>query len=75
MCTTRHWWMLLTPGFSDCSWAECDVDRGWSMSTWKVLGHANLRLEGYFQALYFPLDGSKTRMESSPFDGILYLHV
>ena len=36
----RHWRMLLVPGFSDCSWAECDVDKGRPVTTrtlWSVL--------------------------------------
>ena len=24
----KHWRMLLLSGFSDCSYAKCDVDRG-----------------------------------------------
>ena len=60
----RYWRMLLVPGFFDCSWAECDVDRGRLVATRKVLECANLLLEGYFRALYVPLGGSKTRMES-----------
>ena len=59
----RHWRMLPVPGFFDCSWAECDVDRGRLVATRKVLECANLLLEGNFRALYVPLGGSKTRME------------
>ena len=55
-----HWRMLPAPGFSDCSWAECDVHRGRPMSTRNVLKRDNLHLEGYFRALYVPLGGSKT---------------
>ena len=62
----RHWRMLLVPDFSDCSWAECDVDRGRPMATRNVLERANLLLEGYFRALYLPLGGSKTWMENTP---------
>ena len=40
--------MLLVPGFSDCSWAECDVDRDRPVATRNVLERANLLLEGYF---------------------------
>ena len=58
--------MLLVPGSSNCSWAECDVDRGRSVATRTVLEHANFRLEGYCRALYVPLGGSKTRMENAP---------
>ena len=61
----RHWRMLPVPGFSDCSWAESDVDRGRSEATRNALECANLLLEGYFRALYIPLGGSKARMESS----------
>ena len=43
--------MLPVPGFSDCSWAECDVDRGRSVATRNALERANLILEGYFRAL------------------------
>ena len=44
----RHWRMLPVPDFSDCSWVECDVDRGRPMATRNVLERANLLLEGYF---------------------------
>ena len=36
------------------------------MTTRNVLERANLPLEGYFQALYVPLGGSRTRMEIAP---------
>ena len=36
------------------------------MATGDVLERANLRLEGYFRALYVPLGGSKTWMENAP---------
>ena len=62
----RHWWMLPIPGFSDCSWAECDVDRDWSVATRNVLERANFLLEGYFRALYVPLGGSKLGWKTSP---------
>ena len=62
----RHWRMLPIPGFSDCFWAECDVDIGQSVATRNVLESANLHLEGYFRALYVPLGGSKTWMENAP---------
>ena len=48
----RRWRMLPIPSFSDCSWAECDVDRDWPEATRNALEHANLLFEGYFQALY-----------------------
>ena len=48
------------PGFSDCSWAERDVDRGRPVIKRNVLELANLPLEGYFRALYAPLGGSLT---------------
>ena len=64
MCRARHWRMLPVSSFSDCSLAECDVDRGWPMATRNLLECANLSLEGYFQALYVLLGGSKTRMEN-----------
>ena len=38
--------------FSDCSYAECDVDRDQPDATRNVLESINLLLEGYFQALY-----------------------
>ena len=57
--------MLRVPGFSNCSWAECDVDKGRPEATRNTLECANLLLDGYFRALYVPLGGSKTRMESS----------
>ena len=60
-----HWRMLLVPGFSDCSWAECDVDRGRMVTTRNVLECANLSMEGYFRALYAPLGGSRTQMENT----------
>ena len=49
--------MLLVSGFSDCSWDECDVDRGRPVIKTNVLELANLPLEGYFRALYVPLGG------------------
>ena len=64
--------MLLLQGFSDCSWAKCDVDRGWLVATRNVLERANLRLDGYFRALYVPLGGSKTRMENAPSKSIKF---
>ena len=36
------------------------------MATRNLLERANLRLEGYFRALYIPLGGSKTQMENAP---------
>ena len=51
MCMARHWRMLPVPGFSDCSWVKCDVDRGRSEATRKALERANFLLEGYFQKL------------------------
>ena len=62
----KYWRMLPVSGFSDCSWAGCDVDKGWLVASRNMLERANLLLEGYFQALYVPLGGSKTRMESTP---------
>ena len=41
--------------FSDCSWVECDVDKGRPKDTRNMLECANLLLEGYFLALYSPL--------------------
>ena len=58
--------MLLVPGFFDCSRAEYDVNKGRLVATRNVLECANLRLEGYFRALYVPLGGLKTRMENTP---------
>ena len=51
----RRCWVLSVLCFFDCSWAECDVDRGMSEATRNTLEHANLHLEGYFRALYVPL--------------------
>ena len=50
----RRYRMLPVSSFSDCSWAECDVDRGRSVATRNALERANLLLEGYFRALYVP---------------------
>ena len=61
----KHWRMLLLPGFSDCSYAECDVDRGRTVTKRNLLKHTNLPLEGYFRVLYVPLGGSQTRMEDA----------
>ena len=47
--------VLSVPCFFECSWAECDVDRGRPEVTRNVLEHTNLLLEGYFLALYAPL--------------------
>ena len=58
ICMDGHWQMLLVLAFSDCSWVECDVDRGRSVIKRNVLELANLPLEGYFLALYAPLGGS-----------------
>ena len=68
----KHWRMLLLPGFSDCSWAECDVDRSRLMATGNVLKRASLYLEGSFRALYVPLGGSKTRIENTPYNSIKF---
>ena len=65
ICMVGHWWMLLVPSFSDCSWAECDVDRGRLVIKKNVLELVNLPLEGYFRALYVPLGGSRTRKENA----------
>ena len=61
----RHCRMLLVLDFSNDSFAECDVDRGRPVATRNALKRANFLLEGYFRALYVPLGGSETRMESS----------
>ena len=50
----RRYWMLPVPGFSDCSRAECDVDKGRPTAIRNKLEHANVLLEGYFRALYVP---------------------
>ena len=65
MCMARRCRMPPVPGFSDCSWAECNVDKGWPVATRNAVECASLLLEGYFRALYVPLGGSKTHMESS----------
>ena len=64
--------MLPVSGFSDCSWAECDADKGRSTTSMNVLDHANLLLEGYFRVLYVPLGGSKTRMEKITFESMKF---
>ena len=61
----KHWRMQLLPGFCDCSCAECDVDRGRSVTKRNLLESTNLPLEGYFRALYVPLGGSRTQMEDA----------
>ena len=43
-----HWRILLVLGFSDCSWAERDIDRGRLVIKRNILALANLPLEGYF---------------------------
>ena len=58
-----HWRMLLVLGFSNCSWAKRDVDKGWSVIKRNVLELANLPLEGYFRALY--LGGSRIWREKA----------
>ena len=45
MCIARRCQILQVPGFSDYSWAECDVDRGWPEATRNVLERANLVLK------------------------------
>ena len=60
----RHWRLLPVPGFSDCSWAEYDVDKDRPVAIRNVLKLVNFLLEGYFRALYVPLGGSKTRIEN-----------
>ena len=45
---------LPLPCFSNCSYTECDVDKGRPEATRNALEHANLLLEGYFRALYAP---------------------
>ena len=63
MFMARRYRMLPISGFSNCSWAERDVDRGRPMVTRNELERANLIFEGYFQALYVPLGGEETQME------------
>ena len=60
-----HWPVLLGLGFFDCSWAERDVDRGRPTIKGNVPELANLPMEGYFQALYAPLGGSKIWREKA----------
>ena len=48
-----HWRMLLVPGFSDCSWAECEVDRDRPVIKRNVLELANLPLGDIFEP-YMP---------------------
>ena len=54
--------------FSNCSWSECDVDKGQSVIKKNVLELANLPLEGYFLALYAPLGGPRTWREKAFLD-------
>ena len=48
MCLARSCRMLPVPCFSDCSWAECDVDRGRLEAKRNALECGNFHLEGYF---------------------------
>ena len=57
--------MLLVLSFSDCSCTECDVNRGRPVIKRNILELTNLPLEGYFQALYAPLGGLRTRKENA----------
>ena len=59
------WRILLVLGFSDCSWAKRDIDRGRSVIKKNILALANLPLEVYFRALYAPLGGSQTWREKA----------
>ena len=54
-----HWRMLLGLGFSDYSWVECDVDKGWPTIERNVPELTNLLMVGYFRALYAPLGVSR----------------
>ena len=67
ICKASHWQMLLVLGFSDCSWAKRDVDKGRPTIRKDVLELANLPMEGYFRALYAPLGGSRIWREKAPF--------
>ena len=51
----RHYWALRVPYFFDCSWAECDIDRGRLEAIRNALEGANFLLEGHFRALYATL--------------------
>ena len=53
----RHCRALPVPCFSDCSKAECDVDKGQPEATRNALKRANFLLEGYFPHMspYMPL--------------------
>ena len=48
MCMVRRCRVLPIPCFSNCSWDECDIDRGRLEATRNALEHTNLHLEGYF---------------------------
>ena len=65
ICMVGHWRMLLGLGFSDCSWVERDVDKSRPIIKRNVLELANLPMEGYFQALYTPLGGSRIWREKA----------
>ena len=55
MCMARCCRALPIPCYSDCSWVECDVDKGRPKATRNVLERATFLFEGYFLALYVPL--------------------
>ena len=63
MFMSRRYRMMLVPSFFDCSWAECDVDKGRPTATRNALECANMFLEGYIRALYVPLGGAENQME------------
>ena len=65
ICMAGRRWMLLVLGFSNCSWAGCDVDRGQPVIKRNVLELANLPLDGYFRASYAPLGGLRTWREKT----------
>ena len=80
MFMAKHWQMLLVPGFSDYSWAECDVDRGrrriqgmrWSVliCVWRDI------FEPFMSPLVFEnLDGILCSQEHPlQINEILYIH-
>ena len=54
--------------FSNCSWAERDVDRARPVIKRNVFELANLPFKGYLRALYAPLGGPRTRREKAFLD-------
>ena len=87
----RHCRMLPVPGFSDCSWAICDVDMGRPEATRNVLERANLVMKsphGWFEnsngilsdkphcmPLRFGIIGRRCNHIARGGRGFLFLHI